>query len=128
MVPAMKGNLIGGIFILVLVGAIAAVVLNGVNTNNATTAPGGSGDLVLMDFYADWCGPCRQMKPVVNELRNELAGQLTVMEVNVDANPDLARQYNVRSIPCFVVTRAGTEVARRVGGMSKESLRELTGL
>jgi thioredoxin 1 len=127
MFPHMKGNLIGGVFILALVGAIAAVVWNGVNARESAAA-GGSGDLVLMDFYADWCGPCRQMKPVVNELRSELAGQLTVMEVNVDSNPDLARQYNVRSIPCFVVTKAGTEVARRVGGMSKESLRELAGL
>jgi len=81
-----------------------------------------------MDFYADWCGPCMAMKPVVHELASELHGQITVMEINVDSNRELALQYNIRSIPCFVVTRGGREINRQTGSMAKESLRQLTGL
>lgn len=122
----MKGNLIGSLFIVALGAAILWVVWNG--SQPAPVAEAGAGDLVLMDFYADWCGPCRAMKPVVHELASELQGRIQIVEVNVDQNPDLARQYQVRGIPCFVVLKGGREVNRRTGSMPKEALRELAGL
>ena len=87
-----------------------------------------SGQPVLVDFYADWCGPCRAMKPTVHALEEELRGKLQVVQINVDQDPYLAKQYGVRGIPCFVVIKGGTEVARQVGGVPKSVLRQLTGL
>ncbi len=122
----MKGNVLASLFILALLGTAGWMIWN--DAKPPAAAAVGGGQPVLMDFYADWCGPCQMMKPAVHELANELQGRLQVMEVNVDQNRDLARQYNVRSIPCFVVLRDGREVARRTGSMPKENLRQLTGL
>ena len=121
----MRGNIIGSLFLLVLAALIAWVIWTG--SRPAVPLPL-DGRTTLMDFYADWCGPCRMMKPVVHELSQELRGRVNVLEVNVDESPDLARQYNVRSIPCFVVTREGKEVGRKVGVIPKEGLRQLVGL
>lgn len=82
----------------------------------------------LIAFGAKWCGPCRKMKPVVRELATQMGDRLDVMEVDVDAAPQLARQYNVASIPCFVVLSGGVEVTRATGSMPKAQLRALTGL
>ncbi len=124
----MKSNLIASLFLLVLASAIGWVIWNHANEQSTPVTAAGSSGIVLMDFYADWCPPCRTMKPIVHELSQELSGRLQVIEVNVDQNQDLARQYGVRSIPCFVVTRDGKEVARQAGSMPKEALRQLTGL
>jgi len=123
----MKGNLIAAVFLLLFGAVLAWVIWNGTQSN---VSPAGAvgGERTLMDFYADWCGPCKMMKPVVKELAGELRGRLQVVEVNVDQSPDLARQYNIRSIPCFVVIEDGREVARGTGAMPKENLRKLTGL
>jgi thioredoxin 1 len=124
----MKGNTI--VFLALL--AVAAVlgwhtlreIVSPVSPEDATHAP----RLELMDFSAEWCPPCRAMKPVVHELAEELRDQLKVVEIDVDQNPDLARQYNITRIPCFIVIRDGREVNRQTGSMPKEYLRELTGL
>lgn len=123
----MKGNMIAAVFLLLFGAVIAWVIWNGTKSN-ASLAGATGGERTLMDFQADWCGPCQMMKPVVKELAGELQGRLQVVEVNVDQSPDLAREYNIRSIPCFVVLENGREVARETGVLSKERLRELTGL
>ena len=82
----------------------------------------GSGDLVLLDFGASWCAPCRSMEPTIARL--EQAGY-PVRRVDVEAQPDLARRFGIGPIPCFVLVRDGREVQRIVGGTSYEQLVQL---
>ena len=70
---------------------------------------------VLVDFYADWCGPCNAMAPVIEELAKELEGKVKVGKINVDENPDIAVEYNVMSIPTLIVFKNGKEEKRLVG-------------
>lgn len=77
---------------------------------------------VLIDFYADWCGPCRMVGPAVDELAREQAGNAVVAKVNVDESPELAARYGVTSIPTFIVFRDGQPVKTLRGAQSKSSL------
>lgn len=77
---------------------------------------------VLVDFYADWCGPCNAMAPVLEELAKELEGKVKVGKINVDENPDIAVEYNVMSIPTLIVFKKGKEEKRLVGLRNKEEL------
>lgn len=70
---------------------------------------------VLVDFWAEWCGPCRMIAPVVEELANEYAGRLKVAKLNVDENRDTAIQYGVMSIPTLILFKNGQPVERIVG-------------
>lgn len=80
---------------------------------------------VLVDFYADWCGPCNAMSPVIEELAKELEGKAKVGKINVDENSDIAVEYNVMSIPTFIVFKNGKEEKRLVGLRDKEELLSL---
>lgn len=77
---------------------------------------------VLIDFYADWCGPCRMVGPVVDEVAREHAGRAVVAKVNVDESPVLAERYGVTSIPTFIVFQGGQPVRTLRGIQSKASL------
>ena len=77
---------------------------------------------VLVDFYADWCGPCNAMAPVIEELAKELEGKVKVGKINVDENHDIAVEYNVMSIPTLIVFKNGKEEKRLVGLRNKEEL------
>ncbi|MCI8403064.1 MAG: thioredoxin [Lachnospiraceae bacterium] len=77
---------------------------------------------VLVDFYADWCGPCKMMAPVLDELSAEKADQLTIYKINVDENPDIARQYRVMSIPTMILYKGGEAAVTVMGAMSKADL------
>lgn len=79
---------------------------------------------VLIDFWAPWCGPCRMMAPVVEDLAVELAGKAKIAKVNVDENQELAMQFNVMSIPTFLIFKNGVVVDQLVGGMEKDQLKE----
>ena len=77
---------------------------------------------VLVDFWAEWCGPCRMVAPVVEEIANEQAGKLKVCKLNVDENPETARTYRVMSIPTLMVFAGGEERKRIVGAKGKAQL------
>jgi len=77
--------------------------------------------LVLVDFYADWCGPCRMIGPIVEELSNEIS-ELKVIKVNVDEREDVAKNYGVMSIPTLILFRNGEMEKKQVGFVPKEVL------
>ena len=77
---------------------------------------------VLVDFYADWCGPCKMMSPVLDQLSAELDGKIKIGKVNVDDDPDLAGQYKVMSIPNFVLIKNGQVVDQVIGAVPKAQM------
>jgi thioredoxin 2 len=78
--------------------------------------------LVLVDAWAPWCGPCRLIAPVIDELASELAGRVRVAKLNVDENPATAARFDLRSIPTLLVLRGGREVDRLVGVLPKAEI------
>jgi len=82
---------------------------------------------VLVDFWAEWCAPCRMTAPVLEDLARDKAGQIKVLKINVDQNPTTAGQYNVRSIPTLMLFKNGRPVETLVGAMSKDALLERLG-
>ena len=75
---------------------------------------------VLVDFWAEWCGPCRMVGPIVEQLAQSLNGKVKVSKLNVDQNQEIAMKYNVQSIPSLILFKNGDEVARTVGLSPKE--------
>lgn len=79
---------------------------------------------VLVDFFADWCNPCKMMGPVVEKLAEEYAGRIKIGKCNVDENMQLAQRYRVSSIPAFIIFKNGKPEATYVGAMSASELKE----
>jgi thioredoxin 1 len=82
----------------------------------------GSDKLVLVDFWATWCGPCRMVAPVLEEIAAEHAETITVAKLDVDENPETARDYRVMSIPTMILFKGGTPVKQIVGAKPKAAL------
>ena len=78
---------------------------------------------VIVDFYADWCGPCKMIAPVLDELASEYNGRVKVVKVNIDDNQNLAAQYRVTAIPTLLVFKGGQVMEQMVGGKSKRDLK-----
>ena len=77
---------------------------------------------VLLDLWADWCGPCHMLAPVISQLSSELAGRIKVAKLNIDENPRTAARFGVQSIPTLLVLKAGAEVDRLVGVQPKQEI------
>lgn len=80
---------------------------------------------VLLDFWADWCGPCRMAAPIIDEIAAETAGKVKVGKVNVDTDIELAQRYRIASIPTFLVFKNGELAEKAIGLQSKEDLVKL---
>ncbi|MFT7184176.1 MAG: thioredoxin 1 [Oceanicoccus sp.] len=79
---------------------------------------------VMIDFHAEWCGPCKQLSPVIEELATEWEGKVKIVKVNVDESQETAQKYGVMSIPTLVFLKGGEEVDRVTGALPKSALEE----
>ena len=77
---------------------------------------------VLVDFYADWCGPCKAMEPVVKEVAKSIAGKARIIKIDIDRNEDTARSFNVTAVPTFILFKKGTIIWRHPGMIDKNRL------
>lgn len=83
-----------------------------------------AGQPVVVDFWAEWCGPCRMIAPALEEISSEMAGKVTVAKLNIDENPDVALRFGVRSIPTLILFSGGKPTAIQVGALPKSRLVE----
>ena len=79
---------------------------------------------LVVDFWATWCGPCRMLAPVMEKLSDEYAGRAEFVKIDVDENPDLAREYGIMSIPCVMVFKGGALVGKNVGFVPQSAMKE----
>jgi thioredoxin 1 len=82
-------------------------------------------ELVMVDFWAEWCGPCKMLSPIVDELSQELDGKMTIGKVDVSDQQDLAAEYGVRNIPTILFFKNGELVDKQVGALPKAALQEI---
>ena len=94
-----------------------------INSNEFKNQVLDSSDVVMVDFFAEWCGPCKMLAPVLEELSSEMAGRAKILKVDVDKSPDLARKYGISGVPTVMVFRNGAPVDKMVGFQPKQVLK-----
>jgi thioredoxin 1 len=81
-------------------------------------------DTIIVDFWAEWCGPCKMVAPFLDDLATDMAGRVTVAKVNIDENPQTPRKYGVRGIPTMILFKGGQVAATKIGALPKSKLYE----
>ena len=81
--------------------------------------------LLLVDFWAPWCGPCRMMSPLIDQIGREYKGKLVVGKINVDENPTISRQFGISSIPTLILFKKGQVINKIIGSVSKNKIKEM---
>ncbi len=80
---------------------------------------------VLVDFYADWCGPCKMMAPILDDIARERTGELLVAKLDTDRSPEVARRFGIQGIPTLILFRGGEPVARQTGALPRPTIEEM---
>lgn len=95
-----------------------------IGKDNFEASVNNSEKLVIVDFYADWCGPCKMLAPILDEISEENSESVTVYKLNVDDEPDLAKRFSVSSIPTLISFKEGEEYKRVMGAYPKDAILE----
>ena len=77
---------------------------------------------VLIDFWAEWCGPCKEIAPILEEIAEEMEKKIKIVKINIDENPNIPNQYGIQSIPTLIIFKKGEPIATKVGGAIKSEL------
>lgn len=93
-----------------------------VTDDNFSTEVLESKELVLIDFWAPWCGPCKMLTPIIDELAVELLGKVKILKMNIDENPNIASSLGIRSIPTLMVFKDGKNIDSKIGVLSKDKI------
>lgn len=93
-----------------------------IDKNNFQSDVINASEPVVVDFWAEWCGPCKMIGPSLEEISNELAGKVKIAKLNIDENPELAAQFGVRSIPTLMIFKGGEVADMKVGALPKTAL------